>query len=92
MDIISSDIILNLIFPLLPLFMLVALQHTSKKYHRLVLNYYPNNSRNHLKLLGEVCEGGYVNLLGWFLGRGESDLGWSLLISGVQDLLSNGEL
>ncbi len=40
---------------------------------------------DHISKLGEVCECGYEALLKWFLGR--CDLGWSVLISGVEKLL-----
>ncbi len=92
MDVLSSDIILNLILPLLPLYVLIALQHTSKRYHRLVRSAFTNKPRSHIKILGDICEGGHVNLLRWFLGRGKSDLGWSLLITGVENLLLRGKL
>ncbi len=92
MDLLSTDIIIHLILPLLPKHTLAALQHTSKRYHRLVLNVFPPASRNHLEILGEVCEGGFVNLLWWFLGPGKSDLHWSLLISGVRKLAKHGKI
>ncbi len=58
MDLLSSDIIINVIFPLMPPYMLVVLQHASKRYHQLVLSGFPNKSQNHLEMLVEICKDG----------------------------------
>ncbi len=92
MDLLSSDIIINIILPFLPKCAQIALLHTSKRYHQLVLNSFPKDSRNHLEILREICKGGFVNLLRWFLGRGKSDLRWSLLVHGVKELLMDGNI
>ncbi len=92
MDVLSSDIIINVVSPFLPKCALVALQHTSKRYLRLVLSFFPNKSRNHLEILNELCEGGFINLLRWFLGRGKQDLHWSLLLSGLKVAIIHGKL
>ncbi len=92
MDLLSTDIISNVILPLMPKHALISLQRTSKRYHRLVLSCFPYELRMHLEILGEICEAGLVDLLRWFLGRGQSHLHWSLLISGVNKLLIIGKL
>ncbi len=87
MDRISADVIVNVILPLLPKHALVALLHTSKRYYQLVLSCFPYVSRNRFEILEEICKRGYVNLLRWFIGRGNGNLQWSLLIGGVRKLL-----
>ncbi len=89
MDLLSTDIIMNLILPLLPKHALIALQHASHRYYRLVLSFFPYESRKHLKILGEICKSGFTNMLRWFLGRGRSELRWSLLIGGVAKLIKS---
>ncbi len=86
MDLISVDILINVILPRLPKHALVALQNASKRYCRLMLSSFPYDSRTHLEILGEILviyNDGFMNLLRWFLGRGRADLRWSLLVSGV---------
>ncbi len=87
MDQISADVIFNVILPLLPKHALVALQHTSKRHYQLVLSCFPYVLRNHLEILEEICKCGYVNLLRWFIGRGNGNLQWSLQIDGVVHLV-----
>ncbi len=69
---------------------LIAMQHTSKRYLELARRVDPRKPQKPLEILEEICEGGYLNLLRWFLGRGRSNLGWSLLVSGIQKLLHSG--
>ncbi len=92
MDLLSSDIVINIILPMLSKHAQVALQNASKRYYHLVLSCFPYQSRKHLDILGEVCDGGYANLLSWFLGRGKSDLRWSLLCGGAGELIIHGKL
>ncbi len=78
METLSSDILVNVLFPLLSASSLAALQFASKKYHRLVLSFLPRSPRNHFKILADVSSTGNITLLKWFIGRGPSDLKWSL--------------
>ncbi len=65
MDLLSSDIIVNVILPRLPAKASenIPLKHASKRYHRLIGNIFSNNSQNNLEILREICEGGFVSLL-----------------------------
>ncbi len=92
MDLLSSDIIVNLILQILPKHAHVALQNTSKRYYHLVLSCFSYESRKPLDILGEVCDGGYMNMLRWFLGRGKLDLRWSLLVGGVRESVIHGKI
>ncbi len=92
MDLLSTDIISNVILPLLQKHALLALLHTSKRYHRLVLSSFPYASRKHLVILAEICEGGFANALRWLIGRGKSDLHWTLLDRGVTKLVLHGKI
>ncbi len=91
MDSLSNDVIVHLILSIVPIHALTALQFTSKRYHRLVRNFYLKKAQNKLEALGEICENGFLNLLSWFLGRGISELRWSLLVEGVKKLLCHGK-
>ncbi len=88
MDLLPTDIIVNCILPFLHQHTFIALQCTSKRYHRLVVTYFPYESRKHLEILGEICKGGFVNLLRWFLGCGKPNLNWSLLVDGTRELIN----
>ncbi len=90
MDQLSTDIIIHVILPSLPEHALITLQRTSKRFHRLVLSFFPYKLRKHLIILGEICQGGFLNLLRWFIGRGQSDLRWSLLVDSVTNLIRIG--
>ncbi len=68
----------------------MSLQSTSKRYHRLIGNIFPDKSRNNMEMLREICEGGFESLMSWFLGRGNLDLRWSVLVHGVKFLLTHG--
>ncbi len=92
MDLLSSDILINIIFPLLPKYAMIALQCTSWRYQRLVLSIFPYETRKHLEILDEICAHGCVNLLRWFLGREKCDLGWSPLFASFERLFVSGKL
>ncbi len=65
--------------------------NTHKRYLELARRVDLRKRRKPLKILEKICEG-YLNLLRWFLGRGRSNLGWSLLVYGIQKLLHSGNL
>ncbi len=88
MDLLSTDIIVNVILPFLPKHALISMLYSSKRYHRLILSFFPYESRKHLEILGEICKSGFVNLLRWFLGRGRADLHWQLQVDGVIKLIN----
>ncbi len=92
MDLLSADIVINVVLPFLPKCSLVALDNSSKRYHRLILSWFPYASRKHLEILGEICECGYINMLRWFIGRGKLDLRWSLQTNGVRKLVTRGKI
>ncbi len=90
MDRISNDIFTNVLLPYVPTHALTSLLHTSKRFRRLALSI-PRESQNHLEVLAEICKGGFVNLLTWLIGRGKSDLRWTLLDSDVKKLIVDGK-
>ncbi len=72
----------NVLISYLPVSARVAMQLISKRYYAYVTKQLRTAPKDHIKILGEICESGYCDLLDWFLGRKRFDLRWSVLISG----------
>ncbi len=90
MDTLSEDILIHVLFPFVPLLSLIALQLTSKRNSRLASSILSRVSKNHLKILGDVCSIGSVPLLNWFVGRGPAELKWAFTTAGLEKLIGKG--
>ncbi len=70
METVSQDVFNNVLVSYLPVSARVAMQFISKRYYAYdFAKQFRTAPKDHIKILGEICESGYCDLLDWFLGR-----------------------